>query len=43
MAGVQPQTEIYKTLCPSQILKSEVVVSKVVHVLEEEYVNPFAV
>ena len=35
MAGVQRQTEMYKPLRPSQILKSEAVVSKVVYVLEE--------
>ena len=31
----------YKALRPSQILKSEKLVSSVVHVLKEEYINPF--
>ena len=43
MAGVQRQTEMYKPFHPSQIITSEKLVSKVVHVLEEEYVNPFGV
>jgi hypothetical protein len=43
MAGVQRQTEMYKPLRPSQIIKSEEVVSKVIHVLKEEYINPFGI
>ena len=32
---------IYKSLRPSQILKSEIFVSKIINVLKENYVNPF--
>ena len=43
MAGVHRQTEIYKPLRPSQIIKSEAMVSKVIQILEDEYINPFGV
>ena len=43
MAGVQHKTEIYKPLRPSQIMRSETLVSKVIEILEEEYINPFGV
>ena len=32
---------IYKPLRPSQILKSERFVSKIINVLKEEHINPF--
>ena len=41
MAGIQSASDIYKPLRPSQILKSEVMVTNVVNVLSSEYINPF--
>ena len=41
MAGIQSASNIYKPLRPSQILKSEVMVTNVVNVLSSEYINPF--
>ena len=41
MAGIQSASDIYKPLRPSQILKSEVMVTSVVNVLSSEYINPF--
>ena len=41
MAGMQSASDIYKPLRPSQILKSEVMVTNVVNVLSSEYINPF--
>ena len=43
MTGLHHLTEVYKPLHPSQIIKSEYLVSKVVSVLEDEYINPFGV
>ena len=40
-AGVKSKSESYKPLRPSQILKSEKVVTNVINVLTEEYINPF--
>ena len=41
LAGLGEGTSIYKPLRPSQILRSEELVSKVQAVLETEYINPF--
>ena len=41
MAGMQSTSDIYKPLRPSQILKSEVMVTNVVNVLSSECINPF--
>ena len=40
-AGLQYSTECYKPLRSSEIQKSEKHVSKVINVLEDEYLNPF--
>ena len=41
LSGLNSSTDSYKPLRPSRILKSEKQVSDVLHVLEEEYLNPF--
>ena len=43
MAGTTTKNELYKALRPSQILTSEKLVTRVIEVLEEEYLNPFSV
>ena len=43
MAGTTTKSEMYKALRPSQILTSEKMVTKVIEVLQEEYINPFSV
>ena len=43
MAGTITKSEMYKALRPSQILTSEKMVTKVIEVLQEEYINPFSV
>ena len=40
-AGLQYSTECYKPLRSSEIQKSEKHVSKIINVLEDEYLNPF--
>ena len=42
MAGTTTKSEMYKALRPSQILTSEKMVTKVIEVLQEEYINPFS-
>ena len=41
MAGLNRGGECCKPLRPSQIIKSEKLVTKVVSILENEYINPF--
>ena len=41
MAGMQSASDICKPLRPSQILKSEVMVTNVVNILTSEYISPF--
>ena len=41
MAGFEGSSSVYKPLRPVQIVKSEEFVSKVLTVLESEYINPF--
>ncbi len=41
MANIQTPGDIYKSLRPSQILKSESFCTRIVTVLKEEYINPF--
>ena len=41
MVGLNRGGECYKPLRPSQIIKSEKLVTKVVSILENEYINPF--
>lgn len=43
MTGLDDSNTSYKSLRPSQILKSGQNVKKVVEILESEYVNPFAI
>ena len=43
MAGVTSSADIYKALRTSQIIKSEDKVSRLVHILENDYINPFSV
>ena len=43
MAGVTSSADIYKALRPSQIIKSEDKVSRLVQILESDYINPFSV
>ena len=33
--------DMYKPLCPSQILRSEEMVKNIVSILSNEYINPF--
>ena len=41
MVGMQSASDVYKPLRPSQILKSEVMVTNGVNVLSSEYINSF--
>ena len=43
MADINCSSILYKPLKPSQILKSEKLVTNIVRTLKEEYINPFAV
>ena len=43
MAYVTSSADIYKALRPSQIIKSEDKVSRLVQILENDYINPFSV
>ena len=43
MAGATTKNVVYKSLRPSQILGSEKMVTCVIEVLSEEYLNPFSV
>ena len=43
MAGAKTKNVVYKSLRPSQILGSEKMVTCVIEVLSEEYLNPFSV
>ena len=43
MADITCSSTLYKPLRPSQILKSEKLVTNIVRTLKEEYINPFAV
>lgn len=43
MAGISSQYNIYKPMRPSQILLSEKLVTEVIRILDEEYINPFGV
>ena len=40
-AGVSSTSRLYNPLRPSKILKSENVVTEIINVLSEEYINPF--
>ena len=42
MAGVTNLADIYKALGPSQIIKSEDTVSRLVKILVNDYINPFS-
>ena len=43
MTDINCSSTLYKPLRPSQILKSEKLVTNIVRTLKEEYINPFAV
>ena len=42
ICGIGTESEMYKPCRPSQILHSEERVSKVINVLNDEYINPFS-
>ena len=42
MTGINKENFVYKSLRPSEIIKSEKKVQRIVNVLKEEYINPFS-
>ena len=42
MTAINQENFVYKSLMPSEIIKSEKKVQRIVKVLQEEYINPFS-